>query len=219
MTPLHITLEILAPIELPKYPIGLDGLLYWAIKNNSDSSDEQTLAYLDQILSKKDGVYQASSMRCIRSPELPLTQLEIAHPTRTHWVDWPFHVIEKKKSVTVKGGPFRKRMTVKDGLTVGYVDFHAVGDAEKIHYCLYSLGFIGTSNNQGFGEIGQIDIQEVEHDYSFFDENDELARVLPAALMEDKKSEYLQIVNSFKPPYHTSPRQLCVIPNFRILTK
>lgn len=218
MKSLHIVLEILSPIELPKYPIGLDGLLYWAVKDNSDATDEQVLEYLDQVLSKKDGIYQASSMRCIRNAEAPLIEKMISHPTRTHWSEWPFPLKDKKKQVTTKGGPHRRRMTSKNGISVGHVDFHAVGDAEKIHYMLDILGFIGTSNNQGFGEIGQIEITTIEDDFSFFDENKLLARVLPMSMMTGQR-QYFQTINSFKPPYNSSPRELCAIPDFRVLTK
>lgn len=219
MTPVRITIEILSPIEMPKYPIHLDGLLFWALKDETDLTDEQALAELDSVLAIDGDIYKASSMRFIRSVDLPIVDNEIAHPTRTHWDEWQFTLTQKSKTVTTKGGPFRKRMTTRSGMSTGFVEFCAVGDAKKIHYLLDSLGFIGLSNRQGFGEIGNIQIDEINEDYSFFDENDELARVLPIAVANRNSDEYLAIKNSYHPPYKTSIRVDCLVPNFRVLTK
>lgn len=219
MTPVHITMELLSPIELPKYPIHLDGLLFWAIKEETDSSDEEALQVLNTVLDKDGDVYKASSIRFIRSVEMPILDTDIAHPTRTHWDDWPFKVLENSKTITTKGGPFRKRMTTKSGLSAGQADFYAVGDAQKIKYLLETLGFIGLSNRQGFGEIGSVQVDVIEDDYSFFDENNQLARVLPVERVQDSSNEYLKIMNSFQPPYSSSTRTECCCPNFRILTK
>lgn len=219
MTPIRIIVEVLSPIELPKYPIHLDGLLFWALKDESDITDEEALIKLDSILAKDGDIYKASSMRFIRSVDLPIVDKEIAHPTRTHWNEWKFTVVEKSKTITTKGGPFRKRMTIKAGISAGFVEFNAVGDAMKIQYLLDSLGFIGLSNRQGFGEIGEIQVDEINEDYSFYDENGELARVLPIAVAKQYCGEYLSIKNSYQPPYKTSARVDCLVPNFRVLTK
>ena len=49
MKPLHISVEILSPILLPKYPIHLDALLYAAIKDNSDMNDDTILKVIGAL--------------------------------------------------------------------------------------------------------------------------------------------------------------------------
>lgn len=216
MKRLKITIQIGSPILQPKYPINLDGLLYWAFKANSDLDDNAILAKIDTVLDKDpdSGIYKASSLRFVRSKDYPVEAIEWAMATRTHWEDWHFPRAEKKATIITKSGGFRKRVTTHKGIKAGFVEFNAVGDADKIEYLLNSLGFIGLNNSQGFGEIQDIQISEIENDYSFFDENNELARNLPVSMVEDKG--YLSVKNSVKPPYQNSERIDSFIPNFRL---
>ena len=217
MKPLHISVEILSPILLPKYPIHLDALLYAAIKDNSDMDDDTILKVIDSVLDKQDGVYKSSAMRFLKTNHFPVTYSERSLATRTHWEDWEFSQHEKSKSIIVKGGGFRKRVTTFNAVNVHAVDFHAVGDPSRIEHLLNCLGFIGLNNNQGFGEIGSITIEEAEQDYSFIDEDGNLARCLPVEMVtQDIRSTCMQLVNSFKPPYQSSERIQTCIPNFRI---
>lgn len=208
MKSLEIRIELATAIEMPKYPIHLDGLLYWALGGN--------LSMLNEVLEKEGDVYKASSMCLVKSVHSPITYCEIFHPTQTHWLDWQYPVIKKGKSldIEVKGGPYRKRMTSKEGIVVPEVLFHATGNAEKIRYLLESLGFIGLSNNQGYGEITNIQISEIEKDFSFFDEAGKLARILPIGMV--KESGYLIDTARYKPPYIASELARCAIPNLRV---
>lgn len=216
MKPLHIQLEILSPILLPKYPIHLDALLYAALKDNSDMTDESILNIIDGILDKKDGVYKSSAMRYLKSNLYPLTTFEWSFISRTNWEEWEFSTQTKAKRITTKSGAFRKRVTPHNAIHVHAVDFNAVGNPDQIHHLLYCLGFIGLNNNQGFGEIGEITITIVEDDYSFFDEQNELARCLPVGLVPKQlRTSLLQLTNSVKPPYQTSDRILACLPDFR----
>lgn len=210
MKNLHIVLELNTPIELPKYPISLDGLLYWAIVLNG--GDE---SLLDVVLAKKDDIYLASALRFVRAPYLCFEAMETAHPICQNWPDFPFKT--DKKAVCEKGGPYRRKMTSRLGILAKQIDFHAVGNAEKIEYLLKILGFIGLSNNQGFGEIVSVTATEIDDDYSWFDEQGELARVLPVKYVE-QESKYLKDVSSYKPNYATSERVACCLPNFRQIT-
>lgn len=210
MKNLHIVLELITPIELPKYPISLDGLLYWSIVQNGG---DQSL--LDSVLAKKGDIYLASALRFVRAPHLCFEAVTTAHPICQNWPDFPFKT--DKKTVCEKGGPHRRKMTSRLGILAKQVDFHAVGNPEKIEYLLKILGFIGLSNNQGFGEIVSVTATEIDEDYSWFDEQGELARVLPVQYVE-QESKYLKDVSSYKPNYVTSERVACCLPNFRQIT-
>lgn len=218
MKAIRINLEISSPILVPKYPIHLDALLYASYQLNTDLSDEEILKLLDTVLAKQDDIYKASALRYIRTKQTPIQSLEWSLVTRTHWEEWAYSKHEREKSVIVKGGGFRKRVTEYSAISTGSVEFHAVGDPEKIKYLLENLGFIGLNNSQGFGEITAIDIEEDE-DFSFFDEDGELARSLPIHLVSKEKIDsYLKVLNSVKPPYKTSERINSVMPNFRLKT-
>lgn len=217
MKPLHIAVELLSPVVMPKYPIHLDALLYECIKDNSDLDQQSITKLLDTILSKKDGVYQASAMRFLKSNHNPIKSFEWALATRTHWQDWQFSEHEKAKNIITKGGGFRKRVTTYNALLVKTVDFHAVGNPKHIKQLLETIGFIGLLNNQGFGEIADIHIEVVADDYSFFDEDGNLARCLPVELVDlNQRDEYLEVINSVKPPYKFSERVPSLLPSFRL---
>lgn len=217
MKTLHISVEVLSPLLMPKYPIHLDALLYAALKDNSDMEDGEVIEILDRILGKQDGVYKSSAMRFLKTNNFPLVSFERSFATRTHWEDWEYSENEKSKNVVTKGGGFRKRVTTYNAIQAYAVDFYAVGEANKIEYLLKCLGFIGLQNNQGFGEIGNITISEIKNDYSFIDDQGELARCLPINLVpEELKLLNMQLKNSIKPPYQSSERVLTCIPNFRV---
>lgn len=216
MKALHISLEILSPILVPKYPIHLDALLYAALKDNSDMDDESILKILDQVLGKHEGIYKASAMRYLKNNHFPLIAKNWSFATRTHWEDWEYSPNLKTKNVITKGGPYRKRVTTYNGIQAHAVDFFAVGKEKEIYYLLKCLGFIGLNNSQGFGEIGEISINEIDQDLSFIDDDGELARCLPINMIpENIKPSVMQFNNSVKPPYKSSDRLLAGIPNFR----
>lgn len=218
MKPLKISLEISSPILVPKYPVHLDALLYSSLQLNTNFSDEEILNELNKILESEDGIFKASAMRYLRTKEQSVVTGEWSLVTRTHWTEWPYSSHEREKSIIVKGGGFRKRVTTYNSIITPAVEFHAVGDPQKIKYLLENLGFIGLNNSQGFGEITRIDIED-DSDFSFFDEDGQLARCLPVHMVsQNKLSEYLRLKNSVKPPYKTSERVDSVIPNFRLKT-
>lgn len=209
MKPISVLINLGSPIELPKNPIHLDALLYAAIEELGGD-----VAMLDDILAKSDNIYHASAMQYIRSVVAPICAVSVAHPTVTKWADFTGDI--KKKSISEKGGPFRKRMTKRNGILVGQVMFNAVGDADKITWLLNSLGFIGLSNRQGYGEIRSVQIAEDQQDFSWFDDTGALARVLPVTLMPNgDQGNYLVRDNSFAPCYKYSETAKCCIPNFR----
>jgi CRISPR type IV-associated protein Csf3 len=215
---LRVEITIGSQIIMPKYPIHIDALLYAALEANSDWNESEIIAYLDEILDQENGIYKASAMRFLQDIRNPVTTKQVSFATRTHWEEWDIPISGNEKSITTKGGPFRKRVTTYNAISAHLIDFHVVGNAEKIKFLLNLLGFIGLGNNQGFGEIMDISIERSE-DYSFFDEHGELARNLPISMIDQHKiQDYLNLTNSVKPPYINSKRVLSCVPNFRIAT-
>ena len=218
MKPIKISLEISSPILVPKYPIHLDALLYASYQLNTNLSDTEILNELEKVLAKEDGIFKASALRYVRTKQSPISMCEWSLVTRTHWIEWPYSSHEREKTITVKGGGFRKRVTTYNAILTSTVEFHAVGEPKKIKYLLESLGFIGLNNSQGFGEITAVEIDD-DDDFCFFDEEGELARCLPLHMVSSEKVQhYLRVINSVKPPYQSSERVDSLLPNFRLKT-
>lgn len=218
MKPIKISLEISSPILVPKYPIHLDALLYASYQLNTNLSDTEILNELEKVLAKEDGIFKASALRYVRTKQSPISMCEWSLVTRTHWIEWPYSSHEREKTIIVKGGGFRKRVTAYNAILTATVEFHAVGEPRKIKYLLESLGFIGLNNSQGFGEITAVEVDD-DDDFCFFDEEGELARCLPLHMVSSEKAQhYLRVKNSVKPPYQSSERVDSLLPNFRLKT-
>lgn len=217
MKNLKIKLEILSPIETPNYPVHLDGLLFWSIIDHSNYSQEQALAFLDDVLAKEDGIYKASAMIYTRSHTHPLTACETTHPTSINWFEFSLPLSKKVGTIVTKSGYFRKKMTTRNAIAVGYVEFYAIGNPDKIRHLLELAAFIGLSNKQGFGEIGDISIEEIENDYTFFLSDGTVARSLPVSKLPDDYTGIKKLL-PIVPPYSTSPKQLAALPEFKVIT-
>lgn len=217
MKKLKITLEILAPIEVPKFPIHLDGLLFWSIIDHSDFSESQALDYLDTILDKDNGIYRTSALIYTRSLKHPLTACETNHPTTVNWNEFSLPLSKKVGTIVTKTGYYRKKMTSRNALSVAFVEFYAVGDANKIRHLLELAGFIGLSNKQGYGEIGEIIIEEIENDYSFFLKDGSIARNLPVSMLPEGYQGLKQQL-PLNPPYRSAVRHLAALPEFTVIT-
>lgn len=227
MKPVRILLTIASPIELPKFPIHLDALLYWALHELGMDSKK-----LDEILKQTDGIYHASALRNIRTPTTPLVAATNSHVTTSNWPEYDGALMEKYlsrkgveklrevKKILLKTGTYRRKVSIQNALKVAQVEFHAVGNPELIQWLLESLGFIGLANKQGFGEISSVWIEEIEHDLSWFDEEGKLARILPVSHLESDANLYLQQSCRVKPNYAdaSNPLVLSCIPNFRLKT-
>lgn len=217
MKKLKITLEILAPIEVPKFPIHLDGLLFWSIIDHSEFSESQAIDYLDSILDKENGIYKTSALIYTRSLKHPLTACETNHPTTVNWNEFSLPLSKKVGTIVTKTGYYRKKMTSRNALSVAFVEFYAVGDANKIRHLLELAGFIGLSNKQGYGEIGEIIIEEIENDYSFFLKDGSIARNLPVSMLPEGFKGLKQQL-PLKPPYRSAERHLAALPEFTVIT-
>lgn len=71
------------------------------------------------------------------------------------------------------------RFLVVDDLT-----FYCQGDADFIKTALIDIGFIGAYASIGFGEISNVSIEEIEHDYSFV-KNGRIMRSIPTGTSLD----------------------------------
>lgn len=212
MKNLCITLHIKTPIIPGKYPLNLDGLLYWSAFEGNGEDQEKALNILNRALASEHGVYKSSDMSYVHTPQNGLSQQEVSFSTNFNWREYQHSL--NKKSIMEGGGPYRARLTKYTAISSQAVRFYAVGDKDLIHFLIDSAGFIGRGNNQGHGEISEIVIEETDKDYSWFREADDnlviLERCLPANVADniDDLKPYLKNQNLLlvrtAPPYTSS---------------
>lgn len=223
MKNLCITLHLKVPLIPGKYPLNLDGLLYWAAYEGSNEDDDAAQAILLKALAQEQGVFKASDMIYLQTPEVAITQKEAVFSTSMNWKEFKYPT--NRTAIMELGGPYRARLTTYASIDVVAVRFYAKGDAELIGYLIETAGFIGRGNNQGHGEISEIVIEEVDSDLSWYRINGsntvELHRCLPATVVDSineiKEDFELLALSSIrvKPPYTTSPNVLGYSTAFR----
>lgn len=212
MKNLCITLHIKTPIIPGKYPLNLDGLLYWSAYEGSNEDSQRAIDILNLALASDQGVYKSSDMSYVHTPQHGLTQQEAAFSTNFNWREHKHPI--GKTSIMEGGGPYRARLTKYISIGTQAVRFYAVGDEDLIRFLIDSAGFVGRGNNQGHGEISEIVIEEIEQDYSWFrvteDKSVVLERCLPANVADniDDLKPYLKNQNLLlvrtAPPYTSS---------------
>lgn len=216
MKNLCITLYISTPIIPGKYPLNLDGLLYWAAFEGHGEDEEKAMSVVHSALDSEQGIFKSSDMIYLHTPQEGITQNEAVFSTNFNWREYPYP--SKKKSIVELGGPYRSRLTTYSSIGCQAVRFYAVGEPKLIEFLIDSAAFVGRGNNQGHGEITEIVIEEINEDLSWYRADDEgaltLQRCLPVdvaetiAELEDFLDVDDQLVIRTKPPYTTSPEQL-----------
>lgn len=214
MKNLCITLHLKTPLIPGKYPLNLDGLLYWAAYEGHKESEDAALEVLEKSLDSEGGVFKSSDLIYLQTPEGSIYKTTAWFSTSMQWREYKHPMA--KRSVMELGGPYRSRLTSYSAISAKAVRFYAVGDADLIYYLLDSVLCIGRGNNQGHGEIGEIVVEEIEQDLSWcrFDKKSgevELQRCLPAVIAESVEALASTIASlpvttiRSKPPYTNSP--------------
>ena len=208
--PLKIELEILTSIVHGNYyPIHLDGLVYWAIRNFSDVHDF-AIQEIDKVFSKTNGVYHASQALFVKSLNASITATEVVRSTNTQWAEYKGTFTKAKKSIKENEGVFRRLYTERLGIKANKIIFFAHGDAEKVQFYLNSLIGVGRSANAGFGEIAKVEVSKAVEDYSWF-YNDKLNRILPTRIFTMARNEPVKSCR-FKPNYKDGDAADCYMP-------
>lgn len=208
--PLKIELEILTSmVHGNYYPIHLDGLVYWAIRNFSDVHDF-AIQEIDKVFSKTSGVYHASQALFVKSLNARITATEVVRSTNTQWAEYKGSFTKAKKSIKENEGVFRRLYTERLGIKASKIIFFAHGDAEKVQFYLNSLIGVGRSANAGFGEIAKVEVSKAMEDYSWF-YDDKLNRILPTRIFTMARNEPVKSCR-FKPNYKDGDTADCYMP-------
>lgn len=208
--PLKIELDILTPIIHGNYyPIHLDGLVYWAIRNFSDEHD-YAMQEIDNVFSKTNGVYHASQALFVKSMNSKIIATESVRTTSTQWAEYQGSFTKVKKSIKENEGVFRKLYSERLAIKANKIIFFAHGDPDKVLFYLNSLVGIGRSANAGFGEIAKVNVTLAMEDYSWF-YDDKLNRILPIRIFTMARNEPIKSCR-FKPNYKEGATVECYMP-------
>jgi CRISPR type IV-associated protein Csf3 len=210
--PFTLLIKIGTPLVVPSHSIHLDALLWWCVGAHYDPQTADAChEHLRKILMfDTSGVYQASSMVMIATPEQGVSLMDVTRADRLtpEKLSTSGGVNITKKRLVVVGGPTKKRLTNYPAHTTPYVAFHAVGDAVRCKQLLLSyLPGIGTdSRTASNGDILDIQILNTEHENAWCEDlNGNPARNLPAAFAKEKGMELVTEFVKLKPSYKTNP--------------
>lgn len=208
--PLKVELEILTSIIHGNYyPLHLDSLVYWAIRNFFDSHDH-AIAEIDQVFSKSSGVYHASQALFVKSINCRIIATETIRATHFQWIEYTGTFTKSKKSIKENEGVFKRLFTTRLATKANKIIFFAHGDSEKIRFYLNSLVGIGRSANAGFGEIAKVTVSDSMEDYSWF-YDDKLNRILPTNIFSMARLEPVKYCR-YKPNYKDGDLTDCYMP-------
>lgn len=222
MNNLKITIYLKTPLIPGKYPMNLDGLLYWSAFDGNHEDEALALDMVNRALASDKGVFKSSDLIYKHYQDTGISAQEAVFTTNFKWREFPLNL--QKGSILETGGPYRARLTTYQSISCDAVGFYAVGDAKLIEFLIDSLGFIGRGNNQGHGEISEIVIEQIDEDLSWYQEKNgvlQLNRSLPLEVIES--SEILRPLTKtmdttllrFKPPYTRSDEALGIMSEFK----
>jgi len=209
MIPFRLICNIGTPMQLGSHPLHLDGLLYWLAESYTD----KPISVLDTVLAKQDGIYKASALAFAPQPLEIVTYRSTKHPTCWSWNEWDMPL--NAKSIVQKGGQYRARMTDYHSHVCSKVVFFGVGDIAKIKAIMATCNGLGRNSNQGMGEITSFEIEQMDHDYSWF-MDDQLMRALPMSLIPASidQSTTIEGMASIAPPYKSTATTQTLSPVF-----
>jgi hypothetical protein len=211
--PARIRAPLLTPIRLGQIPVGLDKLLWHSLFLRM-GEEQGALKQLDSLLDRQGQLFRASTLRFGTYPDNTLiatttTTLGVMipekdlDPTLFHWKKWG----GKYTKIVINGGPYKNRLTKNATHYAPEVTWDVVGDAKRICQLLnFYVTAVGRDANRGLGAVGRFSSEPLHQDTSWFDETGQLARVLPASIVEEK--------TKIRPP-QTSLIQGCLTPPYR----
>lgn len=240
--PLRIKVKLNTPIVLPVSPIILDGLLAHAVASEifGDEQDrwQRDDCFVDIPLPleetegkypvwKASAAYSYGSRKEYKDFYVKQPNDEFV-PGESSSIVWPAGVIsdkpEKSKPaqfryeeatgpfVSSSGGGFKAYY--EDRHTVNAeIWFHAVGNRKEVKRLLETyIHSLGSKRSVGYGEINSISVEEISEDYSLFDQEGNVARILPVEEFSVTQNVRVEAC-SYRPAYwSTYNMTACFVP-------
>ncbi len=225
MKPFKLTIDLLIPTIITKQPVTLDALLWHC---NFLHCHDETVATkrIEKYLKKTDGVFHASALQFgVTSQQTLIACESVSVGTMREDTDLHpdlFKPTSKKKNaknpypnIVVTGGAYRNTVRKYQSYHAPVIVFYGVGDGEAVAQMLtYYVIAIGKNATDGVGEIGDVRVEEIEHDRSFFDAEGQLNRPLPLEMYKKLGGEDTEETQQLGliPPYRLNSTQPCVVP-------
>lgn len=222
----RIRAQLLTPVRLGQFPVALDKLLWHCLflryGDEARARDE-----LDSLLHREGRVFFASTLRFGTYNGSPLVATKSAtvgamraeadlDPSQFHWKKRG----DKWAKIQLEGGPYKNRLAKFETYFAPELVWDAVGNGERVSSLLnYFVTGIGLDANRGFGAVKGFSAVSLEQDYSLFDEEGQVARVIPASMYEKqtkKKADPADLIRGcLVPPFRglqATEEELCIAP-------
>jgi len=195
------------------YPIHFDGLLtaLTVFKNGVvDNPLPQEAACIELPLNRAGGkkwVWKASCMKIDQSKSRVARDIWTGSTTWTDFV--PF-----ESKLNPGSGIYRAKAGILMLLITPYIKFYI--DTDNINgvvALLNELTHIGSRVSAGYGEIKNIEIRKIKHDYSLIDEDGYVARHIPVSEVTTPDPRWAVDYAGYRSPYYFYPfYDMCYVP-------
>lgn len=213
MQPFKITAELKSPIMVGPYTFTtLDAVCFGIIEELGRNGIEARSV----PIASEDGLYLASRAffdGAVHSEAFRIGGIRVVKDMQeaSQFID---PVRKTMSKVITHRGPYKSFMSKYDEISARSVSWYAVGDAEKITALLTSAGCIGAIRKDGYGRLGEIEI-DFDVDEDVWKVDGKLSRPIPVEhpLAQEFRSEALVYETAWRPPYYDrSNFAVCVAP-------
>lgn len=205
MVSFSMEIQLVTPVIMPAYPIHLDGLCWWALKQHLP--EEHIEQAIEGLLSRDaDGVFKASAMKFVVSEHKALTAHEETYSDCWKWEHGSLFGSGKQSNIRINGGPYRRRMQTWYAIHADSVAFTGEGDPAAIADLIgHSILGIGRNYRRGAGRLGNITWHERDQPFQMVNQEGVPERTIPS-------TSPLAVMARARPPYHQGLEEPCLVP-------
>lgn len=235
LTPFELRIQLRTPMELGRYSVRLDGLLWHTLYLHLGCPVKAQEALSDYLADVKNDFgqryYKASSMAFglmgilntgkqeVVESLLAVTRAKVGvmrdgsdlSPERFK----PNGGAGKRyKRVVTDGGAYKARLNKNPAYFANHIVFYGVGKGDEIADLMqFYVGAVGVNANSGSGTIGDISAFNVENDFSLVDQFGLPARPLPTTDYTPKNGKDIPIEDCILiPPFREQTLHTCYVP-------
>lgn len=235
MNPFELRIRLLTPMEVGRFGIRLDGLLWHTLYLHlgcpikAKDALHDYLAVVDNNAGQS--YFKASSMqfgligqlntgsKTVVESLLALTRAKVG--TMRDGSDLSPEKFKPNSStgkrytrIVTTGGVYKNRLDKKQAYFANHTVFHGVGKGEEIADLMaFYVGALGINSNSGSGTIGKIQAIHAQHDYSLLDSQGFPARPIPLGDYTPKEGVEVPIEQCIlKPPFREQAEHACYVP-------
>lgn len=220
MKPIRLVVSTGTPVVLTEFAPSLDAIVYEALTQMTLQNRDEILSSMKSLLKWNDelGVFHASAMRFVISPELGLVRkMYVRTDAQKDLFLSQYMKGNNKKGdgyirIMTAGGPYKSRMNRRPAYSAPFVCFDAMGDGAALKRLLENA-FVGVgydAYSAGMGEIRCVEVLELEEDVSI-QCGDEIRRNVPRYFRPEAIGRICE--TPVLPPYYYSPlAQTSVVP-------